>query len=74
MIHDAQLEQKINEAAAKIKTEMVEDEMEQEGSRRRGTKNREDNRSQTTNAMNNTAATVAQVVGIIIGSPEFQRK
>lgn len=74
MIRDAQVEQKINEAVSKIKTEMVEDEMEEQGSEKQGTMNGEGNKTQVNNTMNITAATVAQVVGIIIGSPEFQRK
>lgn len=74
MIRDAQVEQKINEAVSKIKTEMVEDEMEEQGSGKQGTMNGEGNKTQVNNTMNITAATVAQVVGIIIGSPEFQRK
>lgn len=79
MIRDAQVEQKISEAASKIKTEMVDDEMEEQDTRiqrsgRQEARNREDNKTQVNNTMNITAATVAQVVGIIIGSPEFQRK
>lgn len=74
MIREAQVEQKINEAVSKIKTEMVEDEMEEQGSGKQGTMNGEGNKTQVNNTMNITAATVAQVVGIIIGSPEFQRK
>jgi len=79
MIRDAQVEQKINDAASKIKTEMVEDEMEEQeagrkGSGREGARNKERDKIQGVNTMNSTAATVAQVVGIIIGSPEFQRK
>lgn len=70
MIRDTQVEQKISEAAAKVKTEMTDDEIEERGSRRQGVRNKEDNKLQVNNAM----ATVAQVVGIIIGSPEFQRK
>ncbi len=70
MIRDTQVEQKISEAAAKVKTEMTDDEMEEQGGRRQVARNKEDNKLQ----VNNTMATVAQVVGIIIGSPEFQRK
>jgi hypothetical protein len=70
MIRDTQVEKKISEAAAKVKTEMTDDEMEEQGMRRQGARNKEDNKLQ----VNNTMATVAQVVGIIIGSPEFQRK
>jgi len=74
MISDAQVEQKINEAASKIKTEMVEDEIEGQEARRQEARNKEGNKIQGINTMSKTAATVAQVVGIIIGSPEFQRK
>ncbi|MBW0177135.1 DUF1800 domain-containing protein [Sediminibacterium sp.] len=79
MVRDTQVEQKINEAASKIKTEMVEDEMEEQevrrqGAGRQGARNKEGDKIQGVNTMNSTAATVAQVVGIIIGSPEFQRK
>lgn len=74
MISDAQVEQKINEAASKIKTEMVEDEMEGQEARRQEARNKEGKKIQGINTMSKTAATVAQVVGIIIGSPEFQRK
>jgi uncharacterized protein (DUF1800 family) len=74
MIRDAQVEQKISEAASKTKTEMVEDEMEEQDTRRQETRSKEGRKVQANNAMNMTAATVAQVVGIIIGSPEFQRK
>lgn len=74
MVRDVQVEQKISDAASKIKTEIVEDEMEEQDIRKQGTRNREANKTQVTHTMNNTAATVAQVVGIIIGSPEFQRK
>nr|WP_294995249.1 DUF1800 domain-containing protein [uncultured Sediminibacterium sp.] len=68
MVRDANVEQKINAAAAKVKTEMVEDENEEQPNRK------QDPKGKDIYAMNNTAATVAQVVGIIIGSPEFQRK
>lgn len=68
MVRDANVEQKINAAAAKVKTEMVEDENEDQPNRK------QDPKGKDIYAMNNTAATVAQVVGIIIGSPEFQRK
>ncbi len=68
MVRDANVEQKINAAAAKVKTEMVEDENEDQPNRK------PDPKGKDIYAMNNTAATVAQVVGIIIGSPEFQRK
>jgi len=74
MVRDVQVEQKISDAASKIKTEIVEDEMEEQDIRKQGTRNREVNKTQVTHTMNNTVATVAQVVGIIIGSPEFQRK
>lgn len=74
MIRDAQVEQKISEAASKIKTEMIEDEMEEQDTRKQETRSKEGRKVQANNVMNMTAATVAQVVGIIIGSPEFQRK
>ncbi len=74
MIRDAQVEQKISAAAAKIKTETAGDEMEEQDLGRQATRSKERNKTQVNNVMNNTAATVAQVVGIIIGSPEFQRK
>lgn len=74
MIRDTQVEQKINEAASKVKTEMVEEDLEEQDVRKQGYRNREARKADVNNTMNTVAATVAQVVGIIIGSPEFQRR
>ena len=74
MIHDSEVAQKIHEAASRIKTEMTEDDTDDQRSVKPAAKNSTDVKTQGNNTMNNTAATVAQVVGVIIGSPEFQRK
>lgn len=65
MIRDVQVEQKINEAASRIKTEKIDEIIEEEIKKKAG--NREDD-------SRNQPASIAQVVGIIIGSPEFQRR
>lgn len=83
MVRDANVEQRITEAAKNLnldKGEMNMDEqdememMEQKGSKNAKNKNRKNSNPQP--GMNATAnnSTVSQVVGIIIGSPEFQRK
>lgn len=64
MVRDANLEQKIAVAAAKTKNNM--DEEGEEETRGQVTGDKEDVKKEVTS--------MAQVVGIIIGSPEFQRK
>ena len=64
MVRDANLEQKIAVAAAKTKNNM--DEEGEEETRGQDSSNKEDIKKEITS--------MAQVVGIIIGSPEFQRK
>lgn len=65
MVRDANLEQKIAVAAAKTKNNNMDEEGEEE-TRRQVTGGKEDYKKEITS--------MAQVVGIIIGSPEFQRK
>ncbi len=65
MVRDANVEQKIAVAAAKTKNNDREEEIEEE-TRMQVTRDKEDVRKEITS--------MAQVVGIIIGSPEFQRK
>lgn len=65
MVKDASLEQKINTAAEKSKLNLMADEIEEEAGRKE-ISNKE--------ALKNQITSLAQVVGIIIGSPEFQRK
>lgn len=65
MIRDANVEQKIAIAAAKTKNNDMEEELEEE-TRGQVTRDKEDYKKEVTS--------MAQVVGIIIGSPEFQRK
>jgi len=65
MVRDANVEQKIAVAAAKTKNNDMEEELEEE-TRGQVTKDKEDYKKEVTS--------MAQVVGIIIGSPEFQRK
>lgn len=65
MVRDANVEQKISEAAAKSKNNSMEEELEEEA-RGQASRDKEDIKKEVTS--------MAQVVGIIIGSPEFQRK
>ena len=65
MVRDANVEQKIAEAAAKNKLQQMEDDLG-EDSRMQGTGDKDGPR--------NSITSMGQVVGIIIGSPEFQRK
>ncbi len=64
MVRDANVEEKIAVAAAKAKNNSVEE--EEEETRGEVTRDKEDVKKEVTS--------MAQVVGIIIGSPEFQRK
>lgn len=64
MVRDANVEQKIAAAAAKTKNNT--DEEDEEETRGQMTGDKEDYKKEITS--------MAQVVGIIIGSPEFQRK
>lgn len=64
MVRDANVEQKIAVAAAKTKNNMEEE--GEEETRGQVTSDKEDYKKEITS--------MAQVVGIIIGSPEFQRK
>lgn len=64
MVRDANVEQKIAVAAAKAKNNMSEE--GEEETRGQVTGDKEDYKKEITS--------MAQVVGIIIGSPEFQRK
>lgn len=81
MVRDTNVEQRITEAAKNLnKNAMNMDEqdememMEQQGGGSAKNKNRKNSNPQP--GMNTTTnnSTVSQVVGIIIGSPEFQRK
>ena len=65
MVRDANVEQKIAVAVNKAKDNNVEEEIEEE-MRMQVTRDKEDVKKEVTS--------MAQVVGIIIGSPEFQRK
>lgn len=65
MVRDANVERKISEAAAKSKNNNMEEELEEEA-RGQASRDKEDIKKEVTS--------MAQVVGIIIGSPEFQRK
>ncbi|MDZ4072068.1 MAG: DUF1800 domain-containing protein [Sediminibacterium sp.] len=65
MVRDANVEEKIAVAAAKAKNNNMDEEGEEE-TRRQVTGDKEDYKKEITS--------MAQVVGIIIGSPEFQRK
>lgn len=65
MVRDANMEQKIAVAAAKTKNNNMDEEGEEE-TRGQVTGDKEDYKKEITS--------MAQVVGIIIGSPEFQRK
>lgn len=65
MVRDANVEQKIAVAAAKTKNNTMDEEGEEE-TRGQGSRDKEDIKKEVTS--------MAQVVGIIIGSPEFQRK
>ncbi|MBL0882041.1 MAG: hypothetical protein IBJ16_01610 [Chitinophagaceae bacterium] len=64
MVRDANVEQKIAVAADKTKNNT--DEEGEEETRGQGSRDKEDIKKEVTS--------MAQVVGIIIGSPEFQRK
>lgn len=65
MVRDANVEQKIAVAVNKAKDNNMEEEIEEE-TRMQVTRDKEDVKKEVTS--------MAQVVGIIIGSPEFQRK
>jgi uncharacterized protein (DUF1800 family) len=65
MVRDANVEQKIAVAAAKTKNNNMEEELEEE-TRGQVIRDKEDYKKEVTS--------MAQVVGVIIGSPEFQRK
>ncbi len=65
MVRDANVEEKIAVAAAKAKNNNMDEEGEEE-TRRQVTGDKEDYKKEITS--------MAHVVGIIIGSPEFQRK
>lgn len=83
MVRDANVEKKITEATNKLnldKNEMNSDEqdamdmMELQGNKNEKNKNRKNSTPQPSISVATNNSTVSQVVGIIIGSPEFQRK
>ncbi len=72
MLNDPELEKKISEAAAKTETARKADEDDEEAMM--GSRNRKQMQENKKNEEQMAANMLGQVVGIIIGSPEFQRR